>query len=292
MAAITTRNLLEKAYDIANISIPSTPLDAALEEQLYAHWRAGARDFVDKASKVRPDLLTGIVTRTSADSSVTTGVNIGIDSVNTITSVMRNSYPCSQISQSETKFYDGTTSGSIYEATIINPVFYIDTGTANQSLVKVLPLLHSSIDVDHVNYTNIDAAIIGDQTVANQSVAGVTSVNNLPTLAETTMCTYLAIKILGIEISNFLTAGDYNNAIDKSEKLIDDLTKNSVAIDVESRISDDETELASVALATAKQELDRAMGSLKELENLEMRKNRLMQEYFAVFGASEKEDEK
>tara|TARA_R100000808_G_C2155419_1_gene167844 strand:- start:15334 stop:16179 length:846 start_codon:yes stop_codon:yes gene_type:complete len=274
MAAITTRTLIEKAYDIATIAVPTDP-SADLKEEIFGYWRAGARDVVSRAKQARPDLILGMVSQSSVAAN-TDYVSVDVDSVDTILSVRRNNYPCMQVSFNESQLYDDASSGSILESSIYHPVFFVDTSTADSSRVRVMPTNHTSIEVDLVEFSAIDAV---DIYVA-------TSANNLPTLSETLFLTYLAIRLIDNEIGNHITAGDYNGAIDSAKNFINSLTHNSIDIDVQARLEDDDIETASVAIQAAKNELDRAMGSLKEVEQLQARKNQLMQEYYGALGSS------
>ena len=67
MAAVTSRTLIEKAYDLATIAVPAGPSND-LKEEIYGYWRAGARDVVAKAKQGRPDLLIGMVSQSAVNS--------------------------------------------------------------------------------------------------------------------------------------------------------------------------------------------------------------------------------
>ena len=290
MAAVTTRTLGEKIYDLAGVPQLTDP--TAMEEELYGYWRAGARDFVSRAMVNNPEMLNGMISQASGDNSAT-HVNVTTESINTVMSVLRNDYPCSQISFADSKLYNDSASGSIYEASIYNPVFFIDPATANESRVKVLPTGHTSIKVNYISFTAIDAVEIWTNDNVTPPRVGATGVANLPIFVETALCTYVAIRVINLTIASFIASGDYANAIDKAKSFIQNLQNGGIDIDLEHLLADEDVEIATVALAGAKAELDRAMGSLKELEQLQIRKNELQRNYFSYFGQSEdkKEDD-
>ena len=290
MASVTTRTLGEKIYDLAGVPQLTDP--TSMEEELYGYWRAGARDFVSRAMVNNPEMLNGMISQASGDNNAT-HVNVTTESINTVMSVLRNDYPCSQISFADSKLYNDSASGSIYEASIYNPVFFIDPATANESRVKVLPTGHTTIKVNYISFTAIDAVEIWTNDNVTPPRVGATGVANLPIFVETALCTYVAIRVINLTIASFIASGDYANAIDKAKSFIQNLQNGGIDIDLEHLLADEDVEIATVALAGAKAELDRAMGSLKEVEQLQIRKNELQRNYFSYFGQSEdkKEDD-
>ena len=289
MPAITTRTLGEKIYDLAGLDPLTNP--TSIEEELYAYWRAGARDFVSRAMVNNPQILNGMISQAEADNSAT-HINVTTESINTVMSVMRNDYPCVQISYADSKLYNDATSGSIYEASTFNPVFFIDPSTANESRVKVLPVTHTTIKVNYISFTAIDAVVLITNAEVNPPRTGATSVSNLPTAVELGISTYVAIRLLDHEINAFMSSGDFSDAMDSAKNFMTNLSDSSVDIDVKARLAEDEIETATVSIGAAKGELERAMGSLKDVEQWQMRKNQLVREYHSFFGgrSPEKED--
>ena len=298
------RFLSQKIFDIAGLTHSSGDSD-----KVHAYWRAGARDTVTRSLRSDPTIVSGMFNQETG----TTSLAIALDEVHTIMSVLRDNYPCSKISFAESNLYDDSTSGSIHESSIYNPVWYVDTALSNTPTIKVLPTSSTSIKAELINYDGIDDVDLFDETESG----------GLSITMETLLVLYVAIRILNDEMStqasnitfSALTGTPGFTAFDDALTHAQDLIDNSGGIsgltsDAVDFIEEGDTEQVAVVIAAAKQELERAAVSvgkfepaiaeakaymeseLKELEQLAIRKSQLMQEYYGYFGQQQKSKER
>ena len=134
-------------------------------------WKEAARDTISLIISYRPLLLERMVRRVTVPGA---GVNIGAES-SAVFNVMRVGYPAKRISEAQVKFYNiagtGSTTGTIFEASEINPVFYIDNSQSalNIRTLKIIPApTGTDSSVDYIDYNlidSVDLATEGNGTV-------------------------------------------------------------------------------------------------------------------------------
>jgi hypothetical protein len=283
MAVSSTPNLFVK---FVNQSGLTKSITTDLQVRYKQYLKTGARDLVLRASAYDFSIVQSLLTTTTHNSLSI--VEITTDDVSSISSVKRDSYPCKEVPYNEYLYYRNNANlGGVKEASVLHPVYFINTSVASTPKVEVLPLAPTNMSIEAIDYSSIDGV----------DISAATSIPGCSELIEGLLTRYVAIKIVQDELiylgKEILTTGSYQDALEKAEQLVD----GSVTVNnAQEWIDDEDGEMLQAIMMVAQQETSRATASLQGiLEKINLhreRKQDLMRDYYGFFGKSEPEEKK
>jgi hypothetical protein len=312
MSTLNGTTFLAKIFNLVGTSVPSGTTYTSNQWKNY--FEEGARDVVYRSVKTDVELIKSLITEFSVSGNDYT---IADDSVQTVLSVMRDDYKCTEVPKDRYKWYsDQANNGGIYEASALHPIYTIDNRTAGNSVIKTLPASATTVSVQKIDYTSIDGADLN----TSESINGVS-----PQLANLIIL-FTAIRILNDNIvsqtdaivtlagtietalNTYLGDGTMRDALDNAKALIDSKAKDHssanavVTTDAFEWIDDEDSEMIQAVMMVAQQEVSRAGVELSsQLESVKLatqklsvlrekltiynvRKQELQQEYYGYFG--------
>jgi len=283
MAVSSNPNLFVKFVNQAGLTKSIT---TDLQVRYKQYLKTGARDLVLRASAYDFSIVQSLLTTTTHNSLSI--VEITTDDVSSISSIKRDGYPCKEVPYNEYLYYrNNTTLGGVKEASVLHPVYFINTSVASTPKVEVLPLAPANMSIEVIDYSSIDGV----------DISAATSIPGCSELIEGLLTRYVAIKIVQDELiylgKEILTTGSYQDALEKAEQLVDGTVTTNNA---QEWIDDEDGEMLQAIMMVAQQETSRATASLQGiLEKINLhreRKQDLMRDYYGFFGKSEPEEKK